>query len=230
MGLREDFYMYKALRFYATHGLRETLKRSAFVIHRRTIVRFKEWRYDRRLGIYTGGDVTYPQSILSGRYAEPYQATSPEIFNRIMQSVGCLTAPFIFLDVGCGKGRVLLMAASHVFTRVVGIEFDSRLAQIARENAARFQMRPECKSNIDVVCEDAARYEFPDENAVIFFFNPFKQEIMSQVLKNIRLSARTTRHRYIIYYNPVLAHLFSDPNEFSIAVKEKEYVIYRMHL
>jgi hypothetical protein len=65
---------------------------------------------------------------------------------------------------------------------------------------------------------------------VIFFFNPFKQEIMSEVLNNIRASARTTRHRYIVYHNAVLENLFSDPSEFAVVVKEKEYVIYHMRL
>jgi predicted RNA methylase len=122
------------------------------------------------------------------------------------------------------------MAAQHPFKRIIGIEFNSDLARIAELNAAKFQSRSDCRCKINVVCEDAAQYQFPDENAVIFLFNPFKQEIMSEVLKNIRTSARTTRHRYIIYHNAVLENLFSDPNEFAVVMKEKEYVIYRMRL
>jgi tRNA1(Val) A37 N6-methylase TrmN6 len=125
---------------------------------------------------------------------------------------------------------VLLLAARHQFKQVIGVEFNSDLVRIAEINAATFHGRSDCQSRITVVCEDAGRYQFPDEDAVIFFFNPFKEEIMSAVLKNIRSSARTTRYRYIIYHNPVLKNLFSYPNEFSVIEEEKEYVIYCMHL
>jgi SAM-dependent methyltransferase len=232
MGMIDELYVFKAFRFFAAQGLRKTLQRSTFILYRRTVVRFREWRFDRRFGVHTGGDVNYsPNSkVPLHRLAEPYYATSPELFEQILRSVGCLTAPFTFFDVGCGKGRVLLMAAQHEFARVVGIEFNFDLAQVAEMNATRFQTHPDCQSEINVVCADAAQYQFPDENAVIFFFNPFKQEIMSEVLKNIRLSARATQYRYIIYSNPILENLFSDPNEFSVVAKEKEYVIYRMRL
>jgi SAM-dependent methyltransferase len=227
-----ELYIYKAFHFFARHGMRKTLDRSVIVIRRRVVARFMDWKYDRRFGIHTGGDVNYSRN--SGdpllRSALDYQATPSEAFDKIMHSVGCLTAPFTFIDVGCGKGRVLLMASQHQFKRVIGVEFNSELVRIAEMNAAKFQNRSDCQSPIDVVCEDAAQYQFPDENAVIYFFNPFKQEIMSEVLKNIRASARTTRHRYIIYHKAVLESLFSDPNEFSVVAKEKEYVIYRMRL
>jgi predicted RNA methylase len=139
------------------------------------VARFRDWQYDRRIGIHTGGDVSYLQfsDDTLHRFAQDYQATSPEVFDKIMRSVGCLTAPFTFIDVGCGKGRVLLMAAQHSFKRVIGVEFNSELVRIAEMNVAKFQSRSDCQNRVDVVCEDAAQYQFPDENAVIFFFNPF---------------------------------------------------------
>jgi SAM-dependent methyltransferase len=95
VGTVHESYVYKAFQFYARHGLSRTLERSAVVIHRRVLVRFRDWQFDRRFGIHTGGDVTYsPNSgVPLHRSAQNYQATSLEIFNKIMRSVGCLTAP-----------------------------------------------------------------------------------------------------------------------------------------
>jgi hypothetical protein len=50
-------------------------------------------------------------------------------------------------------------------------------------------MRPEkrCKK-VEIIGENAARYEIPSDVTVIFFFSPFSREILAQVLENIRRS------------------------------------------
>lgn len=225
----------RGLRCLATHGVLETGTRFFYLLHRKTVsllVRFMEWRFDRKLGVQTRGIVEHSQESTNPLHhlAWPYQGTSPKIFQKIMRSIGCLTMPYVFFDMGCGKGRVLLMAAQYSFKLVVGVEFASELARTAEDNVGRFQVKNPGGTEIEVICEDAAQYQFPDDDAVIFFFNPFKQEIMVRVLENIRLSAQTTKHRYIIYHNPVLAHLLSNPEHFALLVQEKDYSIYRMLL
>lgn len=232
MSTRNDLLMFKAFRFFVAHGLLKTLRRSGFVLYRHTVIRFIEWRFDRRFGTSTRGNVHFAED--SGhplhRFALPYEATAPNTFNRIMRSIGCMTAPFTFFDLGCGKGRVLIMAAQYGFKRIVGVEFDAGLARIAETNTAEFRARSNSTALIGVVHQDAAQFRFPDENAVIFLFNPFTREIMEQVLQNIRSTAHTAKYRYIIYHHAVIADLFSDPTAFSVVAREKEYVIYRMHL
>jgi len=41
---------------------------------------------------------------------------------------------FIFIDLGSGKGRTLLMASDYPFRRIVGVELLLALHQIAQEN------------------------------------------------------------------------------------------------
>src|SRR5215218_10190886 len=43
----------------------------------------------------------------------------------------------VFVDLGCGKGRVLYMAARRPFKRVIGIEWSERFSRIARVNLDR---------------------------------------------------------------------------------------------
>ena len=50
---------------------------------------------------------------------------------------------------------------------------------------------------------DAARFEIPYSECVLFFFNPFKRETLQKVAANIEASYRCRPRRMIIlYYNP----------------------------
>src|SRR4051812_7407460 len=40
----------------------------------------------------------------------------------------------IFVDIGCGKGRVVCCAARRALTKVIGIEVNETLVEQAREN------------------------------------------------------------------------------------------------
>jgi hypothetical protein len=220
----------KGVRALRTDGFLLTAKYVLRFIHRETVARASGLRFDRRCKVDTSGVVYPPQDSVDPLYitAEKYEATSPRVFNRIMRSIGCLTAPFVFYDMGCGKGRVLLMASQHGFRRIVGVECVPGLAKIAEQNARRFQFGKSRGPEIEVVCADAAGFEFPDEDAVIFFFHPFKEQPMTRVLDNIRSSAKSAKVRYIIYYNPIFARLLNDPTRFSLIVNTKKYHIYRM--
>jgi SAM-dependent methyltransferase len=201
-------------------------------IYQHTVVRYSEWRFDKKWGVRTVGIIEHPRESTNPlhRSAVCYEPTSPRVFRQIMRSIGCLTAPYVFYDMGCGKGRVLLMASQYSFKRIVGVEFCHELVGVAEDNVRRLQATNVNSTQTQVVCSDAAAYRFPDENAVIFFFNPFTEVIMSKVLENIRLSARDTKDRYIVYNNPVLENLLSNPEHFSLIVKKRKYSIYRMIL
>jgi SAM-dependent methyltransferase len=222
------------------HSLREdgffyTAKRSADFIYRKTVVRYSEWRFDRKWGVQTTGRVTHPQDDSNplNLSAEPYEATSLKGLRQVMRSTARIApsiplSRFAFFDMGCGKGRALVVASGHPFKRVVGVEFCQTLARIAEDNIKRAQSKRSLRAKVEIVCADAASYQFPDEDAFIFFNNPFNEEIMTKVLKNIRASAHTTKARYIIYYNPVLHRLLSDPGQFLLVEEKKKYSIYQM--
>jgi SAM-dependent methyltransferase len=222
----------KIYRFFRTHGAKKTMRRAMYVCHQNTITRFLEWQFDRRFHVQTGGLYFFSDKSASPRprFDYYYEATSPRLFRKVLHLLGPLATPFSFYDMGCGKGRVLMMAAQHGFHRVVGVEFDSELYKTAVANMASFRARYDCKSPVEVVHGDAAEFQFPDEDSVIFFFNPFPEPVMRRVLKSIRRSAINTKYRYIVYNNPVHASLFDSPHEFELVVKKKEFAIYRMRL
>jgi SAM-dependent methyltransferase len=113
-----------------------------------------------------------------------------------------------FLDIGCGKGRALCVAAHKGFKQVTGLDFAKGLCDAAKENLAITKQKfPDLEYK--VINNDAFYFEIPDDVDCIFFFNPFDEIIMSAVVNNIFTSLQNNpRKLYIIYVNPLHKELF----------------------
>ena len=73
------------------------------------------------------------------------------------------------IDYGCGKGRVLLMAALYGCPRVTGIDLNSDLCRIAESNIARLRTHKGINTDIQVMEQDAIQYKIdPSYSAHIF--------------------------------------------------------------
>jgi len=110
----------------------------------------------------------------------------------------------VFYDIGSGMGRVLCVAARWRIKRVVGIELDRPLCDIARRNADRMRGR---HAPIDVRCEDASTADLSDGN-IYFLHNPFGPKTMRDVLESIHRSlADRPRSVRIVYHNSAYEEL-----------------------
>src|SRR4051794_28662198 len=58
----------------------------------------------------TSGTVCWRDRLL-GKFASPYQPTEPALFHRMIASLPGDLRQFVFIDIGSGKGRTLLMAS-----------------------------------------------------------------------------------------------------------------------
>jgi SAM-dependent methyltransferase len=109
----------------------------------------------------------------------------------------------VFIDFGCGKGRVLLEAAEHYpFRKVIGVESEPHLAEAARallsENSAWFAHR-----QWDVVTADVVDYEIPDDLTVAYLFDPFTGPVFDAVIAGLERSVdRNPRRVRIVYLVP----------------------------
>jgi predicted RNA methylase len=110
----------------------------------------------------------------------------------------------VFVDLGCGKGQVLLVASRFAFKRVVGVEYTPELCNIATANVQAYRKRHRDAVPIDVIEADAAEYEVkPDEN-VFYMYHPFGPDVVRQVVLNILSSvARCSRPVWIVYCRPM---------------------------
>jgi SAM-dependent methyltransferase len=113
-----------------------------------------------------------------------------------------------FLDIGCGKGRALCVAAHQGFKQVTGLDFARDLCEAAKENLTITNQKiPALK--FKVINNDAFYFEIPNDVDCIFFFNPFDEIIMSGVVNNIFTSLQNNpRNISIIYVNPLHKELF----------------------
>lgn len=141
-------------------------------------------------------------------HAEIYQGASYYLLENIFNYLQSINANYHILDFGCGKGRVLAVAAWYGFKKITGIEFSAELCAEARNNITPVQAKfPEKIFN--VIHANAAEYEIEDDTNVFFFFNPFDATVMLAVVKNILRSLKNhQREIYVVYVNPVHKEIF----------------------
>ena len=154
--------------------------------------------FDRQHGVQTAGKVSLFQlDICSPHEAAgfAYQPSPVDLCDRLFASLPIHHEDFTFIDLGAGKGRVLLVASRFPFKRVIGVEFARELVHVARRNIELSRGRAQ------VVHADAADYEFPSDNLVIYLYNPFGPEVLRPVLSSLR-EISTTREVYLLYLNP----------------------------
>jgi SAM-dependent methyltransferase len=135
-------------------------------------------------------------------HSRQYKATKTRPFLHLLRRLD-LPRDCHFVDIGAGKGRVLLVAAQYGFRKVVGVEFSRRLCELARKNVEIYARKVRLASPIEVVEADATTHEFAPEDRVFFLFNPFDGVILGRVLENLRSSLeRHPRPAWLIYNDP----------------------------
>jgi predicted RNA methylase len=136
-------------------------------------------RWDRKHSVDTSGqidlvniDVVGPNR--DGGYSSV--STSPSAYAFLSTFFPDNWREFTFVDVGCGKGRVLLLAASQGFDKIMGIEFAPLICQIAEQNLVRFVGRR--PTEWAIINADATEIDLPSGvPLLIYSFNPFDAEI-----------------------------------------------------
>lgn len=136
-----------------------------------------------------------------------YEACSPSACRWAIENAHVDLSQCYFVDVGCGKGRPLLIASKYPFQRLIGIEYSARLCRQARANLAAACIPSE---SFEIFCSDAADFEFTAHDTFAYLHNPFDREILGQVLN--RLHDLTQTHRLIVAYEgPQREHLVLCP-------------------
>ncbi len=139
-----------------------------------------------------------------------YMPSNYVLLERVFEQLNQYEHNHTFLDMGCGKGRTLLVAAHFGFKKLIGVEFIASLCEQAqKEINAIAHLFP--SASFQIKCTDAAEYFIPDDVQTIFFYNPFNEKIMDRVIQNILASLdRVKRTLYIIYLSPLYKQKFID--------------------
>jgi SAM-dependent methyltransferase len=156
-----------------------------------------------------------------------YQASEPQLFFEILGKLPVSVKGFTFIDLGSGKGRTLLMASRYSFRRILGVELLPELNAIAQKNVTRYKDAEQRCFAIESQALDAREFVFPPDPTVLYLFNPFPEEILRQVLANLRLSLiGNPRAVYIIYHNLVHDAVFAAHGWLKEIVTTHQYAIY----
>lgn len=140
--------------------------------------------------------------------SQPYASSQPSIIRTALSALQPLES-FTFIDLGCGKGRPLLVASEFAFREIIGVELSASLARIARHNADLIAQRFPERTPIRVVVADARRFPLPGGNLLLFLYNPFDEKVIAEVVQAVHDALGAAQCTvYVVYYNPVAGHCF----------------------
>ena len=162
-----------------------------------------DFDWDHRVDT-TGATVGWRQRF-SGLLHSPYQPSEPALFHEMMSQLDIDFRQFVFIDIGSGKGRALLMAADYPFHKIIGVELLPELHRIAQENIRKYKSDSQRCFQIQAVRGDARDLTFPPEPLVIYLFNPLPESGLLTLLANLERSlAEKPRSIVVLYHNPLL--------------------------
>ena len=101
-------------------------------------------RFDRRFQVQTSGVVQTEQlDVPENRRAQAveYLPTAASSLGWLLTKLPISHSDFVFVDLGSGKGRMLLVASEFPFRQVIGVELAQELHEIAEGNIQQFRSR-----------------------------------------------------------------------------------------
>jgi len=119
----------------------------------------------------------------------------------------------------------------YPFDRIVGVEVQPELDAIARSNIEAFARPGQLCRRIESLCADAREYELPQENLVLYLFNPFPSYVLRDVLEKLVASARSAPRAIFVLYNaPFEKHEFERIPDFEPYCASPQFLIYRVRM
>ena len=153
-------------------------------------------------GGYTPGEcLGAPPESASGLYNTAYYGISPSTLRAALRHFQGAPEDFTFVDLGCGKGRALFVAAELPFRQLLGVELDADLCEVARAN---FAASTHAAERIRVVHQDALSMRYPETPLLIYLYHPFLAPLLRRVLSSIERQYRSgSRQVFILFANHV---------------------------
>jgi SAM-dependent methyltransferase len=173
--------------------------------------------FDLAHGTDTGGLI----QTRSGEHAHAdhgtaYWGTAPSLlygslalWSRTLAPLGLTPADYSFVDLGCGKGRAVMLASETSFAHVLGVELDPALARIGQSNLQLWSRTPHPCRNIQIIEGDALTTPIPDIPVLLYLYNPFDAHLVQLLIARIESFLPTrTAPLDILYIRPDHAAFF----------------------
>ncbi|MGH7840233.1 MAG: class I SAM-dependent methyltransferase [Candidatus Binataceae bacterium] len=186
--------------------------------------------FDVKYGTNTAGTIPLWRLDVkskNARFGRSYQPITAELFRSCICRIEVDPSSCAFVDLGCGKGRTLIIAAELGFAQVIGVEFARELADVAKRNLQKLNI-----GNATIIHGDAAEYQFPDSNLVLYMYNPFAADVMSKLIDRLGEFSAKHPHRqvFVIYHRPLCANIIDRApflQRFDVVQGEPQALIWR---
>jgi predicted RNA methylase len=200
------------------HSRKNGLQNAALLLVKNLPRPFYEWLIRRRFRSHAAFDRKYDldtqapvrvaeleTSAPGGRFANRYEGTPIPVVRKILRRLKVDQRQYSFIDLGSGKGRVLLAASQYPLKSVIGIEFSEKLHNIAQANIEKFATSGLLRTLPVSINIDAGAFDFSDDgNTIIFSANPFGAALMNQVLDNLQTALdRSKAEAIFVYLGPM---------------------------
>ena len=174
--------------------------------------------FDSQYGIETSGLV--PAWMLrtgsqADAHAHAYAGCQPSC---LRQALSVLPKPerLTFVDLGCGKGRALVVASERPFDHILGIELAPSLVAIAKRNSQAIRLMHPQRTTIEVSEGDASAASLPAGDLAIFLYHSFGRQLVQRLVDRIvDLGSQADRQIFFIYENPVYGEIVDETKCFT---------------
>jgi hypothetical protein len=108
----------------------------------------------------------------------------------------------VFVDIGAGKGRAMLVASEYPFLRVEGIELNPMLTEVARRNISVWESAPQSAMLAPLVLHeaDATRAPLPAEPILAHLFHPFEDRLLRRFLRHVERDLTANARPFDLVY------------------------------
>jgi SAM-dependent methyltransferase len=183
--------------------------------------------FDRRHDVQTRG-LVFHDKVGAFEHAFRYEATRRARVKRALSAVPGRPEDFTFIDLGCGRGLMLLLAGQRHYRRIIGVELSAELCESARENARSYRGRGAPLGRVEVVRADATTWELPAEPLVVYVYNSFALPAFEMLAENVARSLRDhPRELFLLYMFPESRAPLDAVPELEVLNETKRYVLYR---
>lgn len=164
-----------------------------------------EIRGEKKFGIDTSKPIELSQlTIANGdiQHSSRYEAVNFYILEALLKRLREICDEQSFTDLGCGKGRAMVVAAYYGFTKIKGVDFAQEVCDIAERHMQKVSSQyPQMEYR--VLCKNVLDYDIQSGESVFFMFNPFSDDIISKFLEKVNASIEQyPRTVYFLYVSP----------------------------
>jgi SAM-dependent methyltransferase len=124
---------------------------------------------------------------------------------------------YSFVDLGCGKGRAVMIASEYNFRQAIGVELHGGLAKIAEDNLAIWRTAGKNLCPVQIVCREATEFVFPAGPCLLYLFHPFTAPVVKRLIERIeRAFAGRSGLLDVVYFNPESGDLLDGHSGFTL--------------